>query len=328
MNEHEKNPDSTTVPATDTGEMETETNTEVESHEEPEAEVAATEAVTEAEVTPADSADTTVEPTTPPLLMEGDVAATAASGMATAGAWATKAKHFLMMYKYTILAAVLVLIGLLGFTYMMEKEGRIETGLFDGIGNLTASYTAVAKVNDEKITKKELNVSMSQLELGAAAQGVDIADPKIKEQIQTQALDMLINTALLKQEAEARGIKITAEDVDNRLTTLKEEIGGEEVLMERMMQFGVDEKTLRRDIENELTIQSLLDQVFAEKGLEVTEEEVVAFYDEAGGAAGGLPKLEEVRAQIEAQLKSSKEQEAVTGYIEELRSKATIETLI
>ena len=139
---------------------------------------------------------------------------------------------------------------------------------------------------------------------------------------------MLVNTELLKQEAKARGIKITTEDVDNRLTSLKEEIGGEEVLTERMMQFGVDEKTLRHDIENELTIQSLLDQVFAEKGLEVTEEEIVAFYDEAGGEKGGLPKLEEVRAQIEAQLKSSKEQEAVTGYIEELRAKATIETLI
>ena len=328
MNEHENNPDTTTSPATDTGEMETESKTEVESHEE--AAAVAADDVTETVHTPSDSLEVPAsEPVAVPLLMEGDATeAASVSPMVVIGVWATKAKRFVLMYKYTILAVILVLIGLLGFTYIMEKEGRIDTGIFDGLGNLTAAYTTVVKVNDEKITQKELNVSMSQLELGAAAQGVDIADPKIKDQIQTQALDMLVNTELLKQEAKARGIKITTEDVDNRLTSLKEEIGGEEVLTERMMQFGVDEKTLRHDIENELTIQSLLDQVFAEKGLEVTEEEIVAFYDEAGGEKGGLPKLEEVRAQIEAQLKSSKEQEAVTGYIEELRAKATIETLI
>ena len=330
MNEHETNPDTTAVPATDTGETETESMTEVESHEEAAEVVVSASDVTEEVQTHSDSPEVEVasEPVVTPLLMEGEASAAAVSPMAVVGAWATKAKRFVLMYKYTILAVILVLIGLLGFTYIMEKEGRIDTGIFDGLGNLTAAYTTVVKVNDEKITQKELNVSMSQLELGAAAQGVDIADPKIKDQIQTQALDMLVNTELLKQEAKARGIKITTEDVDNRLTSLKEEIGGEEVLTERMMQFGVDEKTLRHDIENELTIQSLLDQVFAEKGLEVTEEEIVAFYDEAGGEKGGLPKLEEVRAQIEAQLKSSKEQEAVTGYIEELRAKATIETLI
>jgi hypothetical protein len=49
---------------------------------------------------------------------------------------------------------------------------------------------------------------------------------------------------------------------------------------------------------------------------------------QAGGVAAGLPAIDEVRAQIETQLKTSKEQEVVTAYIEELRAKATIEVLI
>jgi FKBP-type peptidyl-prolyl cis-trans isomerase (trigger factor) len=95
-----------------------------------------------------------------------------------------------------------------------------------------------------------------------------------------------------------------------------------------MKQFGVDEKSLRRDIKNELTIKALLDQVFKEKGVAVSEDEIKAFYDKAGGVKAGLPKLAEVRDKIETQIRSTKEQEVVTGYIEELRKSAAIEVLI
>jgi hypothetical protein len=38
--------------------------------------------------------------------------------------------------------------------------------------------------------------------------------------------------------------------------------------------------------------------------------------------------LAEVKPQIEAQIKSTKEQEIVTQYVDELRTKATVEVLI
>ena len=232
--------------------------------------------------------------------------------------------------KWKIIVAALVVVAILmtGLVYLMEKQGKLNTGIFDGVNKMIAARTAVATVNDGKISRYDLDISLSQITAGAAQQGADLSDPKVVAEIQTQALDMLVNTELLKQEAVKRGVVITDEDVEKRYETLKTDVGGEDVLMERMKEFGIDTKTLRRDIKNELTIQALLDKVFEEKKIEVTEADVVEFYATAGGEEAGLPALSEVRAQIETQIRTSKEQEVVTAFVDELRKVATIEILI
>lgn len=239
---------------------------------------------------------------------------------------ATKVKDFVSAKRYTIAAVALVIVGLLGLIYIMEAQGKLTTNIFSGVRTELSKYQAAATVNGEKISEHDLGISVAQLATGAAAQGVDITDPATKTELRTQAIDMLVNTELLRQEAGARGIAVSDEDVTARLDTLKEDVGGEEVLKERMAQFNIDEKTLIRDIKNELTIQALLDQVFKEKEITVTDEEVAEFYEQAGGAEAGLPALAEVRTQIETQIKTTKEQQVVTTFLEELRGKATIET--
>jgi hypothetical protein len=235
------------------------------------------------------------------------------------------AKKSILARKYTISAVVLVIVALIGLTYIMEKQGRINTGIFDGIEKLVTGHKAVAIVNGQKITKNELDTSVAQISAGAVAQGMDSANEEMKLQIRGQALDMLVNTELLMQEAKERGIVVTEEEVEQRIGKLREDIGGEEVLATRMAEFGITEKILRRDVKNELTVKALLDQVFVEKGITITDEEVAAFYEQAGGKKAGLPAIEEVSEQIKAQIKSTKEQEQVTALIEELRGEAAIE---
>lgn len=240
----------------------------------------------------------------------------------------TKVKKCILRRKYTIAAVALVIVALAGLLYIMEEQGRVETGVFDGIDRMVATRTTVAKVNEGKVSRYDLDVSMAQISSGAALQGADIEDPEIQAEIEKQALDMLVNTELLKQEAAAREITITDEDVTARYEQLKVDVGGEDVLNERMAEFGINKKTLFRDIHNELTIQALLKQVFEQKNIEVSDAEVKEFYDAAGGETAGLPKLEEVKEQIIQQIKSGKEQEIVTGFVTELRGNATIEILI
>jgi foldase protein PrsA len=239
-----------------------------------------------------------------------------------------KIKKFIQGRKYTIAAIGLVAVALLGLLYIMEEQGRIKTGLFDGAAQIVATRTTVANVNEGKVSRYDLDVSMAQISSGAALQGADITDPEIQAEIQTQALDMLVNTELLKQEAAARGVVVTEDEVTARYEQLKTDVGGEEVLAQRMAEFGINEKTLFRDINNELTIQALLQQVFEQNKVEVSEAEVKEFYDAAGGEAAGLPKLEEVKDQIVQQIKAGKEQEIVTSFVTELRSAASIEILI
>jgi SurA N-terminal domain len=330
MNEHDNNTEDTPVIDTDVviepvvEEMNGESKAVEAAVEEvaavaAEVKEAAAEDVAEMKETAAEVVETTSPESTP---------ATTAPLMAMITTKLGVAKKFLMGRKYTIAAVVLVLIALLGIVFLMEQQGRLNTGIFDGVQQTLSKNKAVALVNDGKISRYDLDVSMSQIATGAAAQGADVESADIKTEIQTQALDMLVNTELLKQEAVTRGIEVSGDDVEARLETLKTDVGGADVLEQRMKEFNIDEKTLRRDIKNELTIQKLLEEVFAEKEVAVTEEEILAFYEQAGGVEAGLPALDEVRTQIETQIKTSKEQEVVTAYIEELRAKATIEVLI
>lgn len=237
------------------------------------------------------------------------------------------ANDFMQKYAKWVYSAVAVALVLAVF-YGMEQTGKINTGLFSGIEKMVSGNSAVAKVNGNKITQNDFNISVEQIKAGAEAQGVDVESPEVQADIKSQAIDMLVNTELLKQEAATRGIEITDEDVQARYDELVSQVGGEEALTERMKQFDVTESILRRDIKNELTIQTLLDQVFAEKQIAVTDEEVLGLYQNAGGAEAGLPAIEEVREQIEAQVRSSKEQEIVTSFVNELRTNAEVEVLI
>lgn len=228
---------------------------------------------------------------------------------------------------YIVAAVVAVIVLLAALMYVMEKDGRIQTGLFDGVDRIQSERTVVATVNDSEISEYDLRISMEQIGAAATAQGVDTTDPEVQSSIKGQAIEMLVNTELLKQEAAVRGLTVTAEDVDARYQQLLEEVGGEEVLMERMEQFGVTDKILKRDIRNELIIQQLLDQVFAETEISVSEEEVLEMYNNAGGEAAGLPPLEEVRGQIEQQINTTKEQEIVNTFVDGLREKSEVNVL-
>ncbi|MCA9359686.1 SurA N-terminal domain-containing protein [Candidatus Kaiserbacteria bacterium] len=226
--------------------------------------------------------------------------------------------------KLYAVALVVVAVVIVGVIYLLEKEGRSSTNFFGSYIAAQEEKRVVATVNGQDIINKDLNTSVEQFRQMADSQGVDTTNADVQSEIRSQALDVLINTGLLKQAAQERGLSISDEEVTNRLEEIKAEIGGEEVLNERMESLGIGADKLQSDIKDELLIQALLDQVFAEANIEVTEEEIAAIYEQAGGGDAGLPSLEEVSAQIEAQLLSSKEQEVIDGYLSELRDGAEI----
>lgn len=221
-------------------------------------------------------------------------------------------------------AVLIVSVIILGVLFLMEKEGRSSTNLFTSVIN----NTAVAKVNGEKITSAELAASVAQFKQMAAAQGADVTASEAQAQIRSQALDVLINTALLMQKATNQGLSVSDEEVMERLDAIKVDVGGEEILAQRMAELGIDEDKLQQDIKDELLIQKLLDSVFAEKNIEITDEEIQQAYDAAGGEEAGLPVLEEVRSDVEAQLRSEKEQEAVNELLTEIKDGADINIFV
>lgn len=270
--------------------------------------------VTESNTTVAETESVQTEPVASALEPESN----------TSNSEASTTKPGYLKWVYSAIAVVIVIAAFYG----MEHSGKLNTQLFSGVDRFFSSHKTVATVNENKISQYDLTVSIEQITAGAEAQGVDVTSPEVQADIQSQAIDMLVNTELLKQEATVRGITIDDEAVQARLDELAVQVGGNEALEERMKEFNVTTAILRRDIKNELTIQTLLDQVFAEADISVSEEEVTKLYEDAGGVDAGLPALEEVREQIEAQVTSSKEQEIVTNFVNQLRDNAEVEVLI
>jgi hypothetical protein len=229
------------------------------------------------------------------------------------------------MYVGAVLGIIVICGGLL---FVLEKEGRISTGLFAGVIAKIDASTPAAKVNGTVISKTEFESSLEQLNEMSASQGADLADATVVSELRTQAIDTLVNAELLRQAALAAGMTATSEQIEGRLTEIRDGLGGEEALAARMAEFGVTEESLRRDIENEFLIQALFDAKVNTDNIEVTDAEITELYNQAGGTEGGLPPLAEVREQIVAQIRFNKEQVLVTEYIDTLRSEAEIEVLI
>lgn len=228
-------------------------------------------------------------------------------------------------YKGYVAAVVIVALVILGVLYLLEKEGRSSTSIFSSAIENQDGSSLVAVVNGEEIISSDLDTSIQQFEQAAQAQGLDINSTTTQAEIQEQALQVLVNTTLLKQEAAEQEIAVDDEAVAERIAIVQSDIGGEEALAERMATLGISEERLQKDIRDELLIQQLLDEVFADADITVTEEEIAAVYASAGGEEAGLPALEEVRPQVEAQIIASKEQEAIDAYLAELREVAQIE---
>lgn len=226
---------------------------------------------------------------------------------------------------YTVGLLLLVAV-IAGVVYLLEQQGTLRTGLFvdkDGI----APKEVVAVVNGTEILGSDLVISISQISANAQANGINVNDPSVQADIETQAVETLINTKLLEQEAVSRGIAITDADVDARIDLLVEQVGSMEALQQRMAVLGITNETLRRDVKSELTIQTLLDGVFLENEVTVTEEEALALYEARTAGLEGVPSFEELRPQFEAEVRASKEQPIISTFIDELRAEAQIEVV-
>lgn len=216
-----------------------------------------------------------------------------------------------------VLGAVVLAVAAAALWYFGNQSDEVNT---TGI----PPEQVVATVNGVDILGADLTTSIGQITTTAQLQGIDTTDPSVQSEIQVQAVEMLVNTELLEQEAAERGINVNDAEVEARITALVEEIGSEELLNERMMALGIDDETLREDVKSELMIQALLDQVFDEAAIVVTEEEVESVYETSTGGSAEAPALAEIRPQVEAQIRTSKEQTVVTEFITELRNEAEV----
>ncbi len=234
-----------------------------------------------------------------------------------------------VVVQYAIAFLIVALMGA-GLVYLLEKQGRMNTQVFSTLSALLLPEPAVATVNGVSIGLSKFEKSRDQLQAQAAGQGADPTEATIQAQIETEALDILINTELLRQAAEAGGVLITDEQVTARYDEIVASQGGEEQLAARMTELGITKESLDADIRGELLIQTHLASALDASSIVVSDADIEAFYKSVASSAGPtdeIPPLVEVRDQIVQQLRLTQEQELVTKYLDSLKAEAEIERL-
>ena len=203
----------------------------------------------------------------------------------------------------------------------------------DGAPNTADIPDVVAEVNGETITKDDfvpLYETQYQQMMMQAQQG---GQPVDEEGLKKQTAENLVSTKLLSQEADKRGIEATDDDVSTALdeTAQASQMSRDDFLA-AMADQGMDEKKVHEELRTQLKIEDLIADEFGE--FAVTDEEIGAAYQRAkdqqeqmasqSGQEAQVPSLDEMRPQLEEQVKGEKSTEATQKFAGELRDKGDV----
>lgn len=118
------------------------------------------------------------------------------------------------------------------------------------------SYSVVARINNETITKDELYEAL------------------VKENGE-EVLNSLISDRIVNWEAEKQNISISEEEMQKELNEVIEQSGGQEQFELTLETYGYTQEDIKQNIAKSLKIEKLL-----ESDITITEEEMTAYFEE------------------------------------------------
>lgn len=205
----------------------------------------------------------------------------------------------------------------------------------------------VAEVNDTEISKDEFSEAYTGSFEQASMQAEMTGQPVDEAALRKQTVEGLISNELLLQASDDHGFKASAKDIEAELEELAagNGLGSGEEFVAALEEQGMTAEEVDAEVEKKIKVDQLVaEEVTVDKP---TEKELKALYEElsaqqggggteSGSSGGGdeagatgapgsqIPAYEDVKDQLEAQLKSEKENEAVLKLVEELRADADV----
>jgi hypothetical protein len=184
---------------------------------------------------------------------------------------------------------------------------------------------AVAEVNGMKITKAEFDESLALIHQSAALQGVNLEDIATEDVVRDQALEVLINNALLITAAKSEGISASKGEIDEKYSELVAEVGDTDVFAAKMQEVGLTEEKLRKNIEDRILADKYIESVTDIEDVTISDDEILEFYNSIPDDGREIPPLEDVKTDLGTGLKLQKQQQILESVLEDLRNSATIE---
>jgi len=141
---------------------------------------------------------------------------------------------------------------------------------------------------------------------------------ELEKQAGKQAMEMLITKELISQEAKKQGVKVTADEVAGEMKKIEESLG------EQMDSILEAQGLNKKDLEEEIRLQKLMEKMVGQDNIEVTEEEVDEYLTENIEYLGASPMDEETRVEIREQLKQQKMTELIQEWMQGLKENSKI----
>ena len=190
----------------------------------------------------------------------------------------------------------------------------------------------VAEVNGEEVTKDEFVPIYESQYAQAAAQAQTTGQAPDEEALKKQTVDNLVDTELLAQEADSRGIEVSDDDIDAELEDLaaQNQLGSADELLAAVEKQGVTEEQARSQVETQLMVEQLVED--EEGSLEPTEKELRTLYAQAKAQAAQsqqkIPAFDKAHDQLVEQATSQKIGEVAQTLVTDLRKDADIKVLL
>ncbi|OGV89350.1 hypothetical protein A2Z41_00705 [Microgenomates group bacterium RBG_19FT_COMBO_39_10] len=145
-------------------------------------------------------------------------------------------------------------------------------------------------------------------------------DRELEKQSGQQTLDSLISQSLILQEAKRLGIKIGQTDIDEEIKKIETQVASQGSDLDELLQAqGLSRKSVGEQIKVQLIVEEVLG-----KDITVSEEEISNYFEENKELIGEDVTFEEIKADIEEQIKQEKLSEKFESWLEELKQKAKI----
>ncbi|WP_372677151.1 peptidylprolyl isomerase [Desulfosarcina sp.] len=136
----------------------------------------------------------------------------------------------------------------------------------------------IARVNDTVLLREDLDREMKLVSLKLARQGRPVDAEQLKR-YEGEIRDTLINRTLLLQQAQSAGIDVKDAAVAKALDEFKAAFKEEKAYQNALAEMGFSEEMLMRQINQGLTIKTLIDKEVLQK-ISVSDQQIRAFYDD------------------------------------------------
>ena len=148
-------------------------------------------------------------------------------------------------------------------------------------GCVLSDRNAIIKVNNEAITKQQYEQAFDAVANNSmfSQMGIDMKkDPNsfMHLMLKDRVVNELIVKKLLDQEIKKKHIKVSSEDIDNKLKTIIDKVGSKDKFNQILKENGISASQFRKDLTDEVKVEKLVDTLSV---VSVSDTEAKKFYE-------------------------------------------------